>query len=351
LRILFVKLGAIGDVVQAAVAVKHYRSHSPEVHVDWVIGHRLRSLVEAFGVADNVISVDDDGLYAGSPLARLRSLVRCCLRLAGWKRYDRIITAYRDWRYQLLTLGIRTASREDFRPQPARRGLIQQRSRVHEYWRILSDGDSESLDIAEATRSLGSGTLNVPDVDTVFSLPERFIAVAPGGAKNQLREDALRRWPIERYHALIGNLLDEGHCVVLVGGPTDTWASDALRDLPVTDLIAKTSLLELLGVLRRSEILIGNDSGILHLGALTQTGIVALFGPTPANAFVPLGRPRTLALAAGNAVSCSPCYDGRGYADCRRNICMEAISVTTVIDAVHRVSSIQAFNRECLRVP
>jgi heptosyltransferase II len=333
-KLLFVKLGAIGDVAQAAVALSEYRRRSPDLHLTWVVGHRVRSLAESFNVADRVISLNDDGLYSGSRITQVSTLVRCAVSLASSAKYDRIVTAYADWRYGLLTACMRSGSRERFRSLSHRPSPLQQRSRVHEYWRLLSGMDSEAIDIAAATRGLGDQISGLPEVDVKYNLPRDFIVIAPGGAKNPLRDDALRRWPIDRYRQLIQNLMAAGHAIVLMGGTTDRWAADALSDLGSIDLVGKTDLLDVLAILLRSSALVGNDSGILHLGALTDTAIVGLFGPTPVNAFVPLGRPGTIALAVGNKVSCSPCYDGRNYANCARNICMEAIPTTLVVESV-----------------
>jgi heptosyltransferase-2 len=333
-KLLFVKLGAIGDVVQSAIALGEYRRSSPDVHLAWVVGHRVRALAETFNVADQVISLNDDGLYAESPIRQVSALVRCAVSLASSAKYDRVVTAYADWRYGLLTSCVRSEIRERFRVSSHRPSPLQQRSRVHEYWRLLSGMDSQVIDIAAATRSLGDQVVGLPEVENKFGLPRNFIVIAPGGAKNQLRDDALRRWPIDRYRQLVQRLLAAGHAVVLIGGPTDRRAADELSDLGTIDLVGKTDLLEVLAILRKSSVLVGNDSGMLHLGALTRTAIVGLFGPTPVNTFVPLGRPRTIALAVGNKVSCSPCYDGRNYANCSRNICMEAIPTSLVIESV-----------------
>ena len=333
-RLLFVKLGAIGDVVQAAVAMGEFRRRVPAARVDWVVGDRIRSLVEAFGVADRVVPVSDDGLYAASTMAKASALVRCAVGLAGVRGYDRIVTAYSDWRYGLLTAGVPAKRRERFKPSAPRPSPIQHRSRVHEYWRLLSGGDSDPIDIAAATRELGLAMKGAAPFSTDYRLPERFIAVAPGGARNQLRDDALRRWPIERYRSLVETLVAKGNAVVLLGAAGDRWAADALSGLKAIDLIGRTNLPELLAVLRQARVFVGNDSGVLHLAGLTGAGVVGLFGPTPANSVLPLGRARTFALASENRVSCSPCYDGRNFAACSRNVCMEAISVDVVLSAI-----------------
>jgi heptosyltransferase II len=169
-------------------------------------------------------------------------------------------------------------------------------------------------------------------------LGERYIVVAAGGAKNLQTDDALRRWPIESYRALVARLLDEGRRVVLVGAQSDRWVSDAMRGLPVDDLIGQTSLMQLIAVMQKSGAVVSNDSGTFHLATLTSAPLVGLFGPTPANAVAPMGRAKTRILASDNRVSCSPCYDGKNFARCTRNVCLESITVNSVADAIAEVA-------------
>jgi heptosyltransferase-2 len=173
-------------------------------------------------------------------------------------------------------------------------------------------------------------------------LPARSVVVAAGGARNIARDDFLRRWPMERYRGLVQRLIAAGRAVVLVGAPSDAWAGEALADLAITSLIGQTSLLELISVLDAPDVVVGNDSGTLHLAALTGAGLVGLFGPTPANSIMPLDRDRTVALQEGNRISCSPCYDGKGFAPCTAPRCLEAISVERVFDAIASVSRVPA---------
>jgi heptosyltransferase-2 len=164
-----------------------------------------------------------------------------------------------------------------------------------------------------------------------------YVVVAAGGARNLHRDDALRRWPILSFRQLVEQLCREGRRVCLVGATSDQWVSDAMRGLDVDDLIGKTTLMQLLAIMQGARAVVANDSGILHLATLTTAGLVGLFGPTPANAVAPMGRPHTQILSADNRVSCSPCYDGRNFAACTRNICLESIPVQAVIDAVTAV--------------
>jgi len=339
-RILFVKLGAIGDAIQSAVALHEYRARNPGVMVDWVVGQNIRPLIDAIGVADKVIPVDESALLAGGLPSRFFGLMKGVARVhaEGHRRYESVFTVYEDWRYQLLTRAIVTGARRSLSRARARPNNIHHRNRVHEIFRLLSGGDPEIFDIAAATRATGERLERNVRLDDVLKIAPPYVAVAAGGAKNLHRDDALRRWPIGSYRNLVERLILQGLEVVLVGARGDSWVSGELKGLPVIDLIGKTDLLQLFGVLSRAACIVSNDSGVLHLASLTRAGLIGLFGPTPANAVLPLGRQNTEAIALGNKVSCSPCYDGRNYAACGRNVCLESITVESVLAAIDRVS-------------
>jgi len=335
MKILLIKLGAIGDVIQTAAAVRIFLRRNPTIHLDWVVSSQLGSLVKAFGVANEVIEVNETEILTGNALTRLRTLLHVIAKLACRReRYDRIVTAYSDWRYELIGLGVRSKSRVRFKAHSKRPSPIHHRNRVFEYWRLLSDNDNENFDIAQTMTSLSDSILSSPSPELIKLFPKHSIALVPGGARNLLRTDNLRRWPVENYRVLTQRLLSEGHSVVLVGGRGDVWASKFFFDLPVVDLIGKTSLPDLIHLFDRADVVVSHDCGPMHMAAISHSGLVALFGPTPPNAFLPFARERTVILHEGNRIACCPCYDGRNYAKCSKAVCMDAISVERVFEVV-----------------
>lgn len=340
MRILFVKLGAIGDIIQSAIALTEYRTRFPDTVIDWITGAGMESLVEATGIADRVIAVDEAALISGSLPARIYALTRSIVLLPRRcaPKYDSIFTAYLDRRSKVLTLGIRCRTHRSSGDRTKRPSYIVHRNRVHEYWRLLTSQDSECIDIAAATSALGSRLLQHAQAPADSPRSGDYVVVAAGGARNLYRDDALRRWPIHSYRELVIRLLNDGRRVVLVGAASDQWVCDAMRGLPVENFIGSTTLMQLLAILQKASVVVANDSGIFHLATLTTAGLVGLFGPTPANAVAPMGRARTRILAADNRISCSPCYDGRNFASCTRNVCLESITVQAVAAAITEVS-------------
>jgi heptosyltransferase-2 len=161
------------------------------------------------------------------------------------------------------------------------------------------------------------------------SHPKPWVALAPGGARNLLREDALRRWPLDRYARLAELLQAEGFQVVLTGAAGDGWVREAFQGSGCLDLIGQTSLGDLVALYARCRLVVTHDSGPLHLAALSGARVLALFGPTnPAEKMPPEGSAR--ALWGGEKLACRPCYDGKNYAPCRRNVCLEGVGVEVV---------------------
>jgi ADP-heptose:LPS heptosyltransferase len=102
---------------------------------------------------------------------------------------------------------------------------------------------------------------------------ERVVVLAPGAT------DGRRRWPAPRFGELARALGDEGHLTVVIGTePEAALASDIARAAPGTvDLTGRLTLPELAGLLADAALVVGNDSGPLHLAAAVGAPVVGLF--------------------------------------------------------------------------
>jgi heptosyltransferase-2 len=327
-RVLILKLGAIGDVIMAIPAA--HALHAAGHQVDWVVGRAAAPILGLYPWI-TVIPVDDARILAGSKTQQLAEIVSLWRRLLG-RHYDLIATLQSDPRYKLLTLPIRARrklilSGQGGKPDRATQ-LLPGRHHTDEYARILLDRP----DTATPTQLAPIPAENLPPNPLPLTAKSRIV-LTPAGARNLLRDDALRRWPVESYVQLAILLLARGHEVVLSGGPQDTWAAPEFAALPVTDLIGKLSLLETLALLQSAHVTVTHDTGPLHMAGITQTAIVAMFGPTDPRGRLPQ-RHNTVALWGGEGFACRPCYDGRDFANCPNNACIQQITPAMVAGEV-----------------
>lgn len=155
-----------------------------------------------------------------------------------------------------------------------------------------------------------------------------------------------RRWPAERFASLVSRFRERVARVdrlVFIGVESDRESvAEVLRlvdesALPrCLDLSGRTDLLELSVLLRRSALLVTNDSGPLHLASALGVPTVSLFGPETPALYGPVGE-RNLVFYAGHW--CSPClsvYNAK-IAMCNgENECMRSISLEQVLESSAR---------------
>lgn len=141
-----------------------------------------------------------------------------------------------------------------------------------------------------------------------------------------------KRWLPERYAEVV-RIVHEmtGAEWKVVGVAKDRPIADAITSaaaVPVTDLVGKTTLTELMDHLRSFDLLLTNDTGTMHLAAFLGVPTVSIFGSTEPVLTGPLG-PNHRILR--HHVDCSPCFLRECPLDFR---CMRSIGVTEVVEAV-----------------
>lgn len=133
---------------------------------------------------------------------------------------------------------------------------------------------------------------------------ERFVVIHPGTG------GVAKLWLPERW-AAVGNALVAGDDVrlVLTGGPGEQELVDAvarLLDQPPLMLVGSASIGQLAALLGRAALVMGVDSGPLHLAVSQQTPTVHLYGPGSSERFGPWG-PASRHVVVQCDIACRPC--------------------------------------------
>ncbi|MBS0657374.1 MAG: lipopolysaccharide heptosyltransferase II [Verrucomicrobia bacterium] len=141
-----------------------------------------------------------------------------------------------------------------------------------------------------------------------------------------------KRWFTERFAEAAKQIAARKHVRFVLFGvakdaPLGAEIATALEGLECENLIGQTSLAELIGQLRRCDLLLTNDTGTMHLAAHLGVPLVAVFGSTDPVATGPLS-PRARVLR--HQVECSPCFLRECPLDLR---CMKAVTAEEVAGA------------------
>ena len=177
------------------------------------------------------------------------------------------------------------------------------RDHRYEYWRVLG----RTLDLTLPARE--AIPLPVPR-------PGGAVLVHSGAGQ------AVRVWPLEHYRNLIARLRGERQPVIVAcdTDQRDWWLRAGEREVSTPHSVG-----ELLALLDRASVFIGNDSGPGHLAAFCGVPTLSLFGPQLPEWFAPL-HPETVCLE-GKACPYKPCSDYCRFATpmCLRNITEEEV--------------------------
>ncbi|HEY7848791.1 MAG TPA: glycosyltransferase family 9 protein [Ktedonobacterales bacterium] len=359
-RILVVKLATLGDLLLATPMLRALRARYPDARLDLLTSEVAAPLMRQSPLVDHLYAFDKRAFDAATALANrpleLGHLAALTLRLRA-THYDAVALAHH------LTL---PAGRLKYRAllaalHPARSvGLDNGHGRFLSL-RVRDEGFG-TLHEAEYALALAAALdaptpahdrgLRLADLGwrSVTPAPLRVgeppqIALHPGGGAYSLA----RRWPASRFVELAHALWAEyGATITLLGGAEERALQqeilDALGRPPWASAlpgdVAPQRLAEILG---GSHLFIGNDSLPMHLAAAAGTPIVAIFGPSNAQAWGPYlpHAPERAIVVRRDDLPCSPCIY-RGHAlgtpqGCPPRPCLTELKVDPVVLAARRL--------------
>ena len=144
--------------------------------------------------------------------------------------------------------------------------------------------------------------------------PARLVCLCPGAEYGPAK-----RWPAEYFGELAKALAAAGHAVWAVGSAGERGLGETIRASSAGALInlcGRTTLDQAVVVLSAADMVVTNDSGLMHVAAALDRPLVALYGSSSAEFTPPLSaRARILKLD----IRCSPCFERTcplGHFDC-----------------------------------
>ena len=284
MKVLIVRVGAMGDVLHALPAVTALRRARPDWEIDWVVDERWAPLLVDDAGRGPVVGrahLAETKLWSRSPVsvATLRSVggLRNELREA---RYDLVVDMQGTLRSAVLG-GFAKAARfvgyADPRESLAARLYKTRvpRQGVHvvaQSAALLGEAAGVELTPAFVELPREQWAENWA-AEEVVARPMCVLAAGGGwGAK---------QWPVERFGELAKVLRARGFDVVVNAARKDETVP--LKVVEASEGAARTVVCNVSGLvalMRRTDLLVGGDTGPMHLAAMMGVPVVGLYGPT-----------------------------------------------------------------------
>src|SRR4051812_35832897 len=291
MRILFVKLSSIGDVVHALPALAAVRRALPRAEIAWVVERRSAEILRDNPLVNARIEVDTKGLRRWPVSGETLPATRRQLRRLRASPFDLAIDFQGLLKSALIARLSGAARRVGFARahlrEPASRFLLTKTvdtpARTHVIRknlalasgalgvRLPSDADEFEFPVAVSREHEG-------EAEAIVQIAgQRFAILNPGGGW------PTKLWDASRFGALADSLLTNfGLRSVVTHGPGERELAERVAASSRTGaaVIASPTLKGFYALARRAAVYVGGDTGPTHLAVAAGAPVVGLFGPT-----------------------------------------------------------------------
>jgi heptosyltransferase-1 len=313
-NILIMKPSALGDIVLALPALTALRKSFPDAKISWLVRPEFASLLENHPHLDEIIPFDRKSLGRAwcCPKA-FSALVQLISRLRRSK-FDVVFD------FQGL---FRTAILAWLSGCKKRFGKANSRELAHLFYTDQIEQDAESIHLVDfylkmvkavSSSSPGKSIIepapakagvrfefpsNPADVDSVNKLLKssgidsgKYLVFVPGSAHKT------KCWPPERFAALADKITSQFEMpIIAVGTNSDKSLVEKIDNIAKTSIInfvGRTSLKELVELLRAARLVVSNDTGPGHIAAALGVPLVMMYSWSNPARIAPYGRPQCM---------------------------------------------------------
>ena len=322
-KILVIRFSSMGDVILAIPVVEAIKQSKPDVIVDFLTRRQYACLIDQFTEVDRTYSYDNN----------MRSLLKELKK----QKYDTVIDLQKNPRSIIFTVRINPKTVVSY---PKRR--LQREFLIRQHKFRLNIGHTVDAYLAALMRLKIKPTGRRPrfvlmpeiskygeDFINNAGFSGKIVGLCPGSKHKE------KKW--HRYQELANLILSEGDkSVIVFSGPDDDF--DPNLGISSDKLVAACNLRldRLAGIMSRCDVVVTNDSGLMHLAVALSVPVVAIFGPThPSLGFSPLGESDRIIC---DNVACSPCsLHGEKQCWMPQKHCFENITPQRVKNELDRI--------------
>ena len=332
-KVLVVRLRSIGDTVLATPSLFALKRFLPNAQVDILVEDWVAPVLDNHPHVDNVIGLERGGFMTRARVARE-------LRAAN---YDVVYNLHGGTTATFLTRATGARHRVGFKsyqygqlhnhqaPSPL---LIWEQQKTHSVEQQLALLGWTGVPVTDRPRtSLGISPKAAETVDRLLNqagLSEQNIALIHPAAAF-----ATKQWAAQNFARVVEFLAKRGFTSVAIAAPNEQALLEQLRSESSVDVVTfALSLPEVTALAARSQLFVGNDSGIAHIAAAVGTPSVVVFGSSN----IAHWRPWNTAPAevVFEEMPCQPCH-GYFCEQFAQPECILRVPVVRVTAAIDRV--------------
>jgi heptosyltransferase-2 len=332
LNILMIRLSSMGDVVLTTSLVRQLKATFPNSRIDFVTSQEFKEIYKYNPYISNLIEYDKSSNF--EQIATQKNDIKQNLPLG---KYDYVIDLQRNMRTKIFRSGLGEIYFLVHKRRLHKLSLVYLKKPLYKTLIPVPEVNRfcvRELDVKNDNKGL---EIWLPEEKGLQNYPPEFkqrkkdefykIAIAPGAYH------FTKRYPKERFVNLIELISKKINAeFYIIGGMKDKEITDYIKlnsKVNITDYSNSTSILETAKILNTMDVLITNDTGVMHIAASRKIPVLAIFGSTVKEfGFIPYGTDYRI---AESTINCRPCtHIGRNecprkHFDCMMNITVEKL--------------------------
>jgi len=326
-KILIVKPSSLGDVVHSLPFLNAMKTCFPEAEIHWVIAKGLEDLLDGNPMIKRLWIINKGAWKKIDNAKNTVKEIKILFKGLKTEKFDLVIDLQGLLRSGIITSATRAPVRIGF--QEAREGSrffythrVKGGKDIHAVDRYLKIAEYLGCDVSRVSFSYSPESSSMLNSQLLtLNLPKEYAVLVPGARwKTKI-------WSPEKFGELASRLPVQS---VVVGSKADRDSADLIVSLSkgkAISLAGKTSLKELIAVMRKAKFVISNDSGPMHIAAALGIPVYGIFGPTDPLRTGPYGKGHTI---ISSAIPCAPCFKKT----CEDVKCLEGLSVDKVFEII-----------------
>ncbi|MBN1901475.1 glycosyltransferase family 9 protein [Candidatus Sumerlaeota bacterium] len=330
-RILIIKLAAMGDVLRTTAILTGLKKQHPQSHITWITDSPSYSLLKNNPFIDRLLNYNLESVLTvmGIPYdlainfekeeraLALFDKIKAEKKLGfAWSNAFTLSVANPGSLYS-LQLGLHDELKFKMNAKSYQETIYEMAELPYEgesYVLRLSDYSREFAETFRAKRNMKSGCVSVG------------LNTGCGGVFET------KKWTADGFCELARLLAKDGRQILLLGGQRECDFNQSILEsagVPVIDTGCDNSLEEFLGIVSLCDVVVSSDSLAAHIALALEKEVVIFFGSTCSQEVSLFGRGEAIVTD----FPCSPCYKRRCD---KKPTCMDALSAQTVYEAVCR---------------
>ena len=271
--ICILRFSAIGDVCHAVAVVQAIQLHYPNAKITWIIGKVEAMLVGDIPNVEFIIFDKKTGLKGYNDLRKKLQ----------HRQFDVLLHMQVALRASIASLCVKAKQRWGFDKARAKEGQflftnrqIKPQEQPHVLDGFMAFAEAIGVPVSPPQWHIPLSTEDSLWAHSQLCHNQKNFVICPAASKVE------RNWRTEGYAAAAEYAHNRGYQVSICGGITDTEKQLALdiaeqASVPINNLVAKTSLKQLLAVLKHADLVLAPDTGPTHMSTTMGTPVIGLY--------------------------------------------------------------------------